>query len=557
MTVLTTEKRKRITQIETEHKLYELVSKKQSSWKIIAKNEIRLRTSRFRNNRTLFFVILYSLLFTWAFVASPILFDLFMPTLAAQFSSIFKPVIAIIIESVMMALFLVLVMYPLNNVYREDEASTKESILATPVKANDIFLGEFLGKSPIYTMAILIFAPIITGLINPIVDLTFIQYVIIYGTSFVYVYFANLIGSILASWFEHKISKNEKSRDLGKALIWVFTIVMVAIMYGVMFFLNFLLAHPGLKNGLVFYPSLWYSNIILFSIDPLLLEPFILNIWLNIVLASGVPLLVLYVSYRRAKLFYTLETGIERSKKTVIKHDSVFFRLIRHILGNWGGLTVMQWKRFFRKKANIARIAYVVGLLGFISWFISQMGTDIFGKMFATTIIIAIGGAMASIMLGHLSFINSKDVIWVYKRSPRGIKSLIYSYLLMMLLVNCFIATFITIFFSIFMDLDIVMAIIFFFEFLIFGELSMFQASGIQCLNPAYGEKDSRMRVNTMISMALLQPLMFMPMVLGLFIDMGSIELSLLMMQGIVFLYITIMGLMLLYFGLKKLNKIE
>ena len=105
---------------------------------------------------------------------------MFMPTLAAQFSDIFKPALAILIESFLMTLFLILVMYPLNNVYREMEVGFKESLLATPVKPNDIFLGEFLGKAPIYTMAVLILAPIIVGMINPLIDLTLVQYIVIY-----------------------------------------------------------------------------------------------------------------------------------------------------------------------------------------------------------------------------------------------------------------------------------------------------------------------------------------------------------------------------------------
>jgi hypothetical protein len=523
VTVLTTEKVEGSSEVNLQEKIVEVLHDQKSSWQVIAKNEIKLRTSHFRNHRKLLFLVLYSILFSWAFIVAPLLFDLFMPTLAVQYSSIFKPAVAIIIESLMMILFLVLVIYPLNNVYKEDEGGAKESLLATPVKAGDIFLGEFLGKAPIYSMAILILAPIVVGMINPIVDLTLAQYVVIYGSVFILVYFANLVGSIIASWFEHKITKNEKARDLGKALIWVFTIIMVIIMYAVIFFLNFLLTHPELKNYLAFYPSLWFSNLILYSIDPLLLEPFILNVWVSLLLAAGIPLVTLYISYKRADSFYSLERGIEKSSKKVMKSDNFFFGFVRRVLGRWGGLTAIQLKRFFRKKANFARITYVIGLLGFMSWFISKMGDDIFGTMFATIIIIAIGGGIGSIMIGHLAFVDSKDLVWVYKRSPRGIKSLVYSYLLAMLVINIFIATFTTILFSVSMGFDIVRTVVFFIEFLLFAELSMCQASGIQCLNPAYGEKDGSMRGNTMISMVLLQPLMFFPILVIMFIKLGSI----------------------------------
>ncbi len=559
MTVLTTEEviDSTTNDIKKEESI-RFAHQKGSLWKVIAKNEIRIRTSNFRTHRMLFFIALYSILVLWAVVIAPYLFDLFMPTLAEQLSDIFKPMIAILIESLMTMLFLVLVIYPLNNVYKEEEIGSKEILLATPVKANDIFLGEFLGKAPMYSIAILLIAPIIVGLINPILDLTAIQYLIIYITVFIHVYFANLIGSIIGSWIEHKISKNEKARDLGKALVWVFTILLVVIMYAIIFFLNFLLEHPELKNWLAFYPSLWFSNIILYSIDPVLISTFILNIWINVLLAVGIPIITLYLSYRKAESFYTLEGGIEKSSITIIEHENLFYKLVRKISGRkWGGLIVIQLKRFFRKKANIARVAYVVGLLGFMSWFISRMAEDTFMIVFSSTILIAIGGGLGSIIVGHLAFIDSKDLIWVYKRSPRGIKAIVYSYLLMMLIFNIFLAIFVTTMLTIFSNIDFFNTVIFFIEFLIFAEISMCQAMGLQCISPAFGEKDSSMKGNSMISMLLLQPLLFLPIGLLIFINPRSFELMRLILQGSLFLYNIGVSFPLLYFGIKKLNKLE
>ncbi len=559
MTVLETEEIIDTPLIEKREKdLIKFSNQKKSLWQVVAKNEIRIRTSSVRNHRRLFFIGLYSFLLIWAIIIAPYLFDLFMPTLATQFSDVFTPVIGLIIESLMMTLFLVLVMYPLNNVYKENETSSKETLLATPVKANDIFLGEFIGKSPIYSIAILIVAPIILGLINPIIDLTIVQYILIYGVVFGHVYFANLVGSIISGWLEHKISKNEKARDLGKALIWVFTIIMVVIMYALLFFLNFLLEHPELKNWLAFYPSLWFSNIILYTIDPALLSTFILNIWISIILVVSIPTLILYFSYTKAESFYTLERGIEKVKVTIIEHENPFYRLIRKISGRkWGGLIVLQLKRFSRKKANIARVAYVVGLLGFMSWFISRMVDDAFMIIFSSTILIAIGGAVGSIIVGHLAFIDSKELIWVYKRSPRGIKANVYSYLQMMLIFNIFLALFVTTMLVIFSNIDLLNTVIFFFEFLLFAQISMCQAMGLQCISPAFGEKDSSMRGNAMISMLLLQPLMFIPIGLLMFIRPSNIEIMRLILHAPLFLYNILVSLPLLYFGMKKLNKLE
>ncbi|GAG78750.1 unnamed protein product, partial [marine sediment metagenome] len=122
MTVLTTEEILDSSVSEViRKKLSEVQKKEKSLWKEIAKNEIRLRTSKYRSNRKLFFITLYSALFLWAFIIAPLIFDLFMPTLANEFSEVFKPTIAIIIESLMMTLFIMLLMYPLNNIYKEND----------------------------------------------------------------------------------------------------------------------------------------------------------------------------------------------------------------------------------------------------------------------------------------------------------------------------------------------------------------------------------------------------------------------------------------------------
>ena len=558
-----TENKEQLVSVELRDKSYSQSYQKdipRRLWHVVAKNEIRIRTSKFRNYRMIFFISIYSVLFAWALVFAPILFDVFMPTVALQYSAIFKPLIALIIESLMMAFFLVILMYPLNNVYRETEINFKESMLATPISSKDIFLGEYLGKMPIYLALILIIGPVLVGLINPLIDLNFTQYMTIYFSLFGLVSFANLIGSVLTSWLEHKISKNEKTRELGKLFIWIFAILLVVIMYAAIFFLNDILNHPELKNWLAFYPSFWYSNIVLYSIDPVLLNGFVLNISLSLLLAIFVPLLIIYLTYQKVESFYSLE-GVNESHITVDAHENLFYRLIRILIGSkWGTLTIIQLKRIFRKKSNFARLAYVFGLLGFMSWFMASMAGDEEGFILFSTMITVIGGAILSIMIGHLAFLNSKDVIWVYKRSPRGLKSLIYSYLLAMFIISIFLAVFETIFFGILANINLVDGLLFFITFLLLSQFSMAQAMGLQCLSPAYGEKDPNMRTNTMISMVIMQPIMILPIIILIFIDPGIFFNPLIMrliFQAPVFIFIIAISSLLLYFGMRKLKKME
>ena len=88
----------------------------------------------------------------------------------------------------------------------------------------------------------------------------------------------------------------------------------------------------------------------------------------------------------------------------------------------------------------------------------------------------------------------------------------------------------------------------------------MCQAMGIECISPAYGEKDSNMKTNAMISMLLLQPLLFIPIMALIFIlfsKIDSLVLKVLVIHGIIFLYNFATSIPLLIYGMKKLNKIE
>jgi hypothetical protein len=85
----------------------------------------------------------------------------------------------------------------------------------------------------------------------------------------------------------------------------------------------------------------------------------------------------------------------------------------------------------------------------------------------------------------------------------------------------------------------------------------MCQAMGLQCISPAFGEKDTNMKSNAMISMLLLQPLMFLPIMLLIFINPETAVMMRIIMQVPIFLYNLGTSIPLLYIGMKKLNKLE
>lgn len=545
------------------------LQKQPSLWKIIAKTELKRKTSGVRGHRLRFFFIIYVILFLWAFLLAPYLFNLITSAFLSMLLE-FMPLLVIItglgliLEFVLMMFFLMIMMYPLQNIHRKAEIGYKEIVLASPVKPGDIFLGEYIGKLPIYIIFILIFAPIMMGIINPIMNLNPFQFFIIYLSIIGLVIFAALVGTIFSLWIEHKIAKSEKSRDLSKALEWILVIIMVVIMYSLIFLFNYLLSHPELKNFFMVYPSLWFSNIILYVIEPMLIETYFLNIWMSIIITIGVPFLVLFISFKKADNFFSLEAGIEKIS-SIIEKENKLYGFIRKISEQkWEGLIITQFKGFFRKKENIMKIVYVVTIVVIEAILFGFMGEDegfnFFGQMLQMIMLILIVGLMMGIMIGNTIFIGSKDLLWVYKRSPRGVSALVYSYIRMMVILLIFLDIGFTILFSLLFKYNISLVIFFFFLFLIHGTISISQAIGIQCFNPAFYEKGGDMMLNNVLFIIFSTGIIILNIIFEIMIT-TRLSLSLELMMVIQALPIIFMGLgtgfLLLYFGIRKLKKIE
>ena len=397
------------------------------------------------------------------------------------------------------------------------------------------------------------------------INLFFTQYLIIYICIFGFVILATLLGSITAAWLEHKIAKSERAKDLGKVLLFLISIGIIAIIYSMQFLFNFLIKNPQLKNWLIYFPSHWFSNIIIFFIDPALINSYFLNVWTSIVLAVFVPFLVLFIAYKRAEKFYTIDGSIEKIS-TSIKKENLFYIFIRKLAGHkWGGLLITQFKDFFRKRENLMKIVYLIGIEGMIGVLLSYTlgGTEIVGQFYVKALIIVIlifiGGTMYGVMFGSYIFVGSKELLWVYKKSPRNIPVLIYSYFITMLILNLFITLGLTIFYAIFFKFDLLNSI-FFFSFYIINCMTVIaQAIGIQCINPSFEEKGKVMSTN-IITFVLIQmvpfQLLFMVLLLVSPTFTSALFAQLYYLSPLLLISISI-SLPLLYFGIKKLSKIE
>ena len=542
-----------------------------SLWKTIVKHEIRLKTYRYRKNRTSFLIIIYAIFVYWGFYLGPNLFDIIISNIAQEIPSEFVFVFVKFIEYFFTSFFLIILIYPLYNLYRKAEIGHSEILLASPIKPGDIFLGEFLGKLIFYFLLILGFGPVIISLLNQIRVLNFLQYIIIYSSLFMLLAFSFLIGLIIANLLEHKMTKSAIAKDLGKSFLLLLSIIVIALFYILRFFFDIILSNPKYKIWLMLYPSFWYSNIILFGIDPSLnlLNSFsnYLFVITNISLGIIIPSLLLYISYKKADSFYTLE-GHTENEVFISKKEGRYYKFIRKITPQkWRGLIITQFKQFLRKKENLFKMIYILVL-------ISVMGVtiifslenpvlaryDILNRKLLGIIIISwIGGLLFGVLMGLHIFIDSKQLLFQYKSTPRGVKALVYSYIYEIFYLILILDIILTFFFTLLFQLELIYSLIFFITFWLYCFVIQLQAIGAQCFNPLFKERGKQAYLISYF-VIFLQVVSFF-LALLIFIPFASVTLN----NSLGLMYILLINLVFtsgfsfltILFGLSKIQKIE
>lgn len=549
-----------------------------SLWKIIFKNEIRQKTYLYRKNRKSFFIIIFSIFLLWALYLGPVIFNAVIPQLFEDFTEFVIPILSTLVEYSFMILFLLYIMYPIFMLYRKSEIGQKDIILATPAKPSDIFLGEFLGQLPFYFLFILGLGPLVNSLLlqlNP--NLTILHHFILYLTIFILQIFGLLIGTILSNWLEKQMIKKNKSKTMSNSLFVFISFLLIMSFYFFHFLFDFIESNPNLKNWIVLYPSFWYSNILLYLIDPLLVETYIFNIWVSTGLAIVVPLIIFYIAYKKAKIFYDIELPLSSNQSTINKERRYFQFLRRITPKRYQTLIITQFKEFFRKKENFPKLLYIGAFTAFLGLFIFlSLGTPLFDfagywiippyianlfyfEYLLVMVLSWIGGLIFGIFIGIYVLMGSKDVVFLYKKSLRGIKALFFSFFYVMLYINIFLDVVLTIFFSILFPLDLITGLLFFILYPINSFIVLMQAIGFQCLRPLFDERGKNIYINIYFIMLL----QIVPLVVASSIILPIIPFSFDHSLALIYILLinigvsSMFGLLVLYLGVRRINKLE
>ncbi|NHI91619.1 MAG: hypothetical protein EAX96_03880 [Candidatus Lokiarchaeota archaeon] len=555
-----------------------------TGWITIAKNEIRKYTSRFRKNRLAFWIIVYSIIITICTLI-PLLTHIFIdPIIQSTLTMMgFPGLIPIPLEVVswilpfitpllhlgFLMMFLMSMLYPVQYTLQDLNIGHLEAILSAPIRPRDVLFGEFAGQIPIFSIAISIGASIIITILSLVIQMNaflIIGIIIIIILTFLT---ATWLGTILSAYLSMKFGFSEKGKDRAKAFMMVFGFIMVLpilLLEFIPLYFPWLLLHPVFTAILQLFPSSWAADTILILIflgTPITYVgsiPFF-NTYTIPFMLIGFYFAIFYFGYLVIDKIYTFEAETRSTTITIAK-ENLFFGFTKKYLGPF---FTVQLKEFFRRSENLSRLAYsVIMSLVFpiIMVMLPQIGGGIDIQEYQTymvPMIITMTGFMFSIffglMMGSYIMIRSKDMVWIYKKSPRGTNTLATSFFWSMSFLAIFLAVPVSIIISVVMQFNFFYWLLFFIFIMVYTFGALLLAIGIQCINPAFKEKSGKMYVNTFMLMGLLM----IPFFLVIFIDIGfGTGLSPFSIQMFATPLVLLgLGILIFYIGLQKLGNLE
>ena len=533
-------------------------------WLVVARNEYRLHTSSIRRIRPYFLYLIIGLLAVYVgFIAPAVVSPFIDDFLAFIITQAAVPMVQIIL----FMFFFVLIVSPISETLREAQTGQLEIFLAAPIKPSDVLLGEFLGMMPFYAIAITVITGSFTAVLTPL-GLDMVQIAIIMIIFIVTLLSAYWIGIVIAALLRTRLGKASRGKDIGRALAVVIALPIIAVMYAILGGgLVEALVDPG-TSGMVrailgVLPSSWGAEVFVsFASNPgnIAAVGFETLTRFGGLLAFFVA--VLWLGAKVANRAYSLEPTTFIASRS--KPDGVFYKTVRYLGGgrSFGTLLVSVFKDYGRRLENLSWIVYVVGLIAMTNIFFSDPYLSPRDPLVVlSTMAIPL---LTGFVTGTVS--RGKETLFLYKKAPHGVRRFVRARLLQGWLVAVPIA-------AVIMAVStILVPEITFFPLLmnvIWGSLrtmaSVVFLLGLALLIPVFAEGSRERAFGAIIN---LQAILFTT--IGLEIGFSRFGLSfrkilpsLEPFTGLLFDHllqtaiISLLGIMLLYLGKRKLSRIE
>jgi len=240
-------------------------------------------------------------------------------------------------------------------------------------------------------------------------------------------------------------------------------------------------------------------------------------------------------------------------------------------------LVMVQFKNFLRNKENITKLIYSIAFTGVLGLFIflsldnpiteirefSLLGiVSIPVEYFSVLVIFIIawmGGLIFGMMMGISVIFNSKNILYLYKKSIRGVHASIFAFLYQMAFLILFFDIILTIFFTLLFGLNIYSIGFFFCIYFIYCSIVLIQVVGLQCIRPFFDERGKQIYFKIYFIFFL----QFISLLISLFINIPLFPIVIDYSLGFLYILLTNIGIssiiafLMLSIGIFKLNRTD
>jgi hypothetical protein len=471
------------------------------------------------------------------------------------------------VQIILFTLFFYMILVPITDTLREVQTSQLEIFLAAPIKPSDVLLGDFLGVIPFYGIFITLIIGTFTALLNPL-GIDIIQNVVIIITFIITLLSALWIGTVIAAVLRTKLGKTVRGKDVGRALSVILAFPMIAVVYalyggGLLTALTSSETSGMIRTVLSLLPSSWGAEIFVsFASNPSNITTVGLE---TLTRLSGLIVFfaaTLLLGTKAANRAYSLETVTFIAPKA--RPDGYFYNTIGYLGGrkSSGRLLVSIFKDYGRRLENLSWILYVAVLLAMLRIFIS----DPFMKPEDVLLQLSAFGIpfLGAFVVGTVS--RGREIVFIYKKAPSGVGKFVKARLLQSWLVAVPIAAILTFISTISVPQITLVSLL---TNTILGSLrtltSVALILGLALINPIFAEESRERNLGIVINL-----MVILFATIGLEISSTRLGLSFEKIlpdldQSTVLLYdhlllttfFSLMGIALLYLGVKKLSRSE
>ena len=533
-----------------------MIALRNNLWLPIAKAEYRVSTNRIREVKPyLPYIITIGLAIYTLFIA-PSIADLFVDGLHELLLS---AIAVAMIDVYFFVFFVMFASFPISSTLQDIKTQHMEIYLSSPVKSNDILIGEFIGKIPFYATFAAILGGTFTAALFPL-NLDIFQITIIIMVFILLFLTASWIGTMIAVLLRSFLMKSARGRDIGKGLAIVVILPFVFIIYFLIGGYYEVLKDPQIaqlvKDLFGFFPWGWGSEVIVaFAQNPgdILTTEFNTIIHFSVLVVFFISALL--IGGVLANRVYNLEpTSFSASK---VKANSLFYSSIKKIGGGGssGLLLSLSFKAYFRKAKNIAWLIYGVGLIVVMNIFLTQ--PDDPESAFVMSLFI--GPLLAAFVVSDIS-LQGKENLLLYRQTPMATKKYLriklFQYLLIILPIVCIVETTVNLLVP---NVTLGILVLNVIMTLLIAIAAITVTLGLFLLNPAYHDKAGEFMINIQVCVfAVMVPFFILMISLDKILwDMFGIADALYPVAIIYSALQMVFGIILLSLGARKLSKLE